>query len=91
MAASEQAGRDETQPKHVTAPLGGLKSALLIAVVLVFSLWFFPLFHVVSPMLGLSALARSAMISAAVLPVIAQWSLFWTTWKNSFVSLVLGS
>ena len=42
-------------------------------------------------MFGFSALARSAMISAAVLPVIAQWSLFWTTWKNSLVSLVLGS
>ena len=46
-----------------------------------------PPFHVVSPMFGRSAFARSAINSGAVLPVAAKWSLFWTTWKNAWVSL----
>ena len=35
-------------------------------------------FQVVSPMVGLSRAARSEISSAAVLPVTAKWSLFWT-------------
>ena len=40
---------------------------------------------------NLDALARSAMISAAVWPVIAQWSLFCADWKNSSVISAWGS
>jgi hypothetical protein len=39
-------------------------------------------FQLVSPMCVLSASARFAMISAAVMPLMAQWSLFCTVAKN---------
>jgi hypothetical protein len=47
-------------------------------------------FRVLSPRFDIEALARSVMISAAVLPVMAQWSLFSTLVKNGFVISALG-
>jgi hypothetical protein len=41
-------------------------------------------------MFGLRLSARSAMSSAAVLPVIAKWSLFWMNLKNLVVSGSVG-
>lgn len=79
MAASEQAGRVETQPKHVTAPLGGLKSALLIAVVLVFFLWFFPLFHVVSLKTQAAAAATAAASAPAAFDPVTAADKIWKT------------
>jgi predicted lipoprotein len=79
MAASEPVERASARPPHGTAPLGGLKSALLLAVVLVVLLYFFPLFHVVSLKQQAATAATAAASAPAAFDPIAAAAKFWQT------------
>ena len=63
MAASE-VGRASARPSSGNAPLGGLKSALLLVVFAGAFIWFFPLFHLV-PLSRPSTSAAFDPVSAA--------------------------
>lgn len=68
MAASEQeVGRALARPQTIAAPLGGLKSGLLIAAILAVLLYFFPLFRVV-PLTPKSKAPASATAATAGAP-----------------------
>lgn len=79
MAASEQPGRASARPHTGSAPLGGLKTGLLLAVGLAVFLYFFPLFHVVSLQTQAAAAATAAAAAPAAFDPVTAAARIWQT------------
>lgn len=79
MAASEPVGRASARPHATAAPIGGLKSALLIAAVVAVLLYFFPLFRVVSLKTQAAAAATAAASAPAAFDPVTAAAKFWKT------------
>jgi predicted lipoprotein len=77
MAASEPVGRTSARPQTVATPLGGLKSALLIAAVLAIAFYVFPLFHIVSLKTQTAAAATAAASAPAAFDPVSSAAKIW--------------